>query len=155
VTQWIKDGTDIDLGNRKVKLISTPGHTPDSDSLVDTAGKRVFSGDLVDREVWALTEGSDVAQIAASVRRILRLLPKDGLDFEAHREAPWIYSQLEEEATSVEWVARGQIPVKPGCPAGQPMRTYPMGTGHGYYAAGGGGYLEASGLQGGPARDTL
>jgi len=127
VAQWIKDGTEIDLGNRKVLLISTPGHTPDSVSIIDTAGKRAFSGDLVGTDVWALTEGSDVAQIATSVRHLLNLLPKDGLDFEAHREAPWRYHDLEDEASGVESVVRGQILVKAGCVGGQPMLTFPIG----------------------------
>jgi glyoxylase-like metal-dependent hydrolase (beta-lactamase superfamily II) len=127
VTQWIKDGTSIDLGGRSVTLLSTPGHTPDSVSLIDVERKRAFSGDLVMREAWALTEGADVAQMAASVRRILRLLPKDGLDFEGHREAPWLYSLLEEEAAAAEAVASGRVPTQAGCLAGQPMRVYPMG----------------------------
>jgi glyoxylase-like metal-dependent hydrolase (beta-lactamase superfamily II) len=127
VTDWIKDGTDIDLGIRKVMLISTPGHTPDSVSIIDVAGKRVFTGDLVDKDVWALTEGANVAQIAASVRRVLQFLPKDGLDHEAHRETPWHYKDLEEEAAAVESVARGQVPMKLGCLGGQRMRTYPAG----------------------------
>ncbi len=127
VTDWIKDGTDNDLGIRKVTQISTTGHTPDSVSIIDVVGKRVFTGDLVDRAVWALTEGASVAQIAASVRRVLQFLPKEGLDYEAHREAPWHYKDLEEEAAAVESVARGQAPMKPGCLAGQRMRTYPVG----------------------------
>ncbi len=127
VTKWIKDGTVIDLGGRPVTVLSTPGHTPDSVSIVDPGRKRVFSGDLVDKDVWALTQGADLAQIAASVRRLLQVLPKDGSDYEAHREPPWHYRDLEEEAAGVESVVRGDIPVKRGCLGGQPMRTYAVG----------------------------
>jgi glyoxylase-like metal-dependent hydrolase (beta-lactamase superfamily II) len=119
VTQWIKDGTAIDLGNRKVTLISTPGHTPDSVSIVDKARKRVFSGDLVNQMgIWALTESSSLSQLAASVRRILRLLPKDGLDFEAHSEVPRHHGELEQVASGVEAIVRGKMPVKLGCLGG-------------------------------------
>src|SRR5450432_3106222 len=35
ITDWIHDGSKIDLGGRVLQVISTPGHTPDSISLCD------------------------------------------------------------------------------------------------------------------------
>src|ERR1700761_2413236 len=45
VSEWIKPGESIDLGGRKLRVLSTPGHTPSSVSLYDAAGKRLFTGD--------------------------------------------------------------------------------------------------------------
>jgi len=46
VTDWIHDGSKIDLGGRVLQVISTPGHTPDSISLWDAQNKLLFTGDM-------------------------------------------------------------------------------------------------------------
>lgn len=45
ISEWIKPGETIDLGNRKLTLIYTPGHTDNSVSLHDEASKTMFTGD--------------------------------------------------------------------------------------------------------------
>jgi len=39
ITDWIRDGSNIDLGGRVLRVIATPGHTPDSISLWDAENK--------------------------------------------------------------------------------------------------------------------
>jgi glyoxylase-like metal-dependent hydrolase (beta-lactamase superfamily II) len=46
ITNWIHDGSKIDLGGRVLEVISTPGHTPDSISLWDAQNKLLFTGDM-------------------------------------------------------------------------------------------------------------
>src|SRR5258708_34177570 len=46
ITDWIHDGSKIDLGGRVLQVISTPGHTPDSISLWDAQNKLLFTGDM-------------------------------------------------------------------------------------------------------------
>ena len=46
ITNWIHDGSKIDLGGRVLQVISTPGHTPDSISLWDAQNKLLFTGDM-------------------------------------------------------------------------------------------------------------
>jgi len=46
ITNWIHDGSKIDLGGRILQVISTPGHTPDSISLWDAQNKLLFTGDM-------------------------------------------------------------------------------------------------------------
>lgn len=43
----IDEGFIFDLGNRKLKVISNPGHTPGSISLLDEKNRFLFSGDSV------------------------------------------------------------------------------------------------------------
>ncbi|CAF0838321.1 unnamed protein product [Adineta steineri] len=46
ITKYISDGDTIDLGNeRKIIVIFTPGHTPDSISLLDIQERLLFVGD--------------------------------------------------------------------------------------------------------------
>lgn len=50
----IKPGDVIDLGNRKLEIIGTPGHTEDSISLLDDVSGSLFVGDLAyDGEIYA------------------------------------------------------------------------------------------------------
>lgn len=47
VAEWIEPGSMIDLGGRKLRLLLTPGHTPQSVALYDAAAKRLFTGDFI------------------------------------------------------------------------------------------------------------
>jgi glyoxylase-like metal-dependent hydrolase (beta-lactamase superfamily II) len=45
ITQFIKDNEVIDLGNRKLQILLTPGHTPNSLCLLDPSNRILFTGD--------------------------------------------------------------------------------------------------------------
>jgi glyoxylase-like metal-dependent hydrolase (beta-lactamase superfamily II) len=125
---WIKDGGIIDLGGRKIRIISTPGHTPDSISLIDAGGSHVFTGDLVNRIVTLDdVPGSDVKASAASLHRLLTYMPAGGVAYEAHAEAPITRSELQELATGVDQIAAGTANSKPMCLGGISMRRFDVG----------------------------
>ena len=91
----LHDGQEIDLGNTKVKVLHTPGHTPESVSLVVTDLRRgtepwfVLTGDTmfvgaVGRPDLPGQARENAAQIYDSIHRKLLTLP-DGLEvFPAH-----------------------------------------------------------------------
>jgi len=45
MARFVKDEEIIDLGNRKLQVLHTPGHTPDSLSLLDRASRILLTGD--------------------------------------------------------------------------------------------------------------
>lgn len=47
ICQWLSIGTRIDLGGRVLDLLHTPGHSPDSVSLLDRNGNMLFAADFV------------------------------------------------------------------------------------------------------------
>lgn len=47
VQQWIAIGSDIDLGGRCLKLLHTPGHSPDSVSLLEAGANCLYSADFI------------------------------------------------------------------------------------------------------------
>lgn len=91
----LHDGQEIDLGNTKVKILHTPGHTPESMALVVTDLRRgtepwfVLTGDTlfvgaVGRPDLPGHARENAAQIYDSIHRKLLTLP-DGLEvFPAH-----------------------------------------------------------------------
>jgi glyoxylase-like metal-dependent hydrolase (beta-lactamase superfamily II) len=129
VRGWIKDGQTIDLGGRSARLLSTPGHTPDSVSLVDGDGSRMFIGDLVNRVVsLCAVPGSDIKAMAASLHRLLGFGQANGVAYEAHAEAPLARTELEQLARGIADIAAGrQTDSRPICLAGTPMRRFMIG----------------------------
>lgn len=70
-TETLSDGDIIDLGDRAVTVLHTPGHTPDSICLLDEDARLLFSGDTIDTgPMYAHLPGSDLATYAATARRL-------------------------------------------------------------------------------------
>jgi glyoxylase-like metal-dependent hydrolase (beta-lactamase superfamily II) len=126
---WIRDGRTIDLGGRTVLLVSTPGHTPDSVSVLDQGGMRLFTGDLVNRVVSLYAvPGSDAAAAAASLRHLLQIAPAGSLAYEAHAEAPLSWSELQQLAAGIADIAAGRLTTSTVvCLGPTPMRRYTVG----------------------------
>jgi len=47
ITKLLPVGEEIDLGNRKIRILHTPGHTDESISMIDSENAYIFTGDLV------------------------------------------------------------------------------------------------------------
>ncbi|MEO7104375.1 MAG: MBL fold metallo-hydrolase [Gemmatimonadaceae bacterium] len=98
VTKWIKPGGTIDLGNRTLTVLSTPGHTPSSAALYDSATHRVFIGDYIyPTTLYAFLPGASRSAYQATARRLIRTLPSDAIFWTAHCcragegiSAPWL-----------------------------------------------------------------
>lgn len=51
----LKDGDEIDLGDKKLIVKDFPGHTPGSVTLLDPALKFIYAGDASDMDIWMFT----------------------------------------------------------------------------------------------------
>lgn len=73
VTGTLQDGQVLDLGQRTLEVLETPGHTRGSVCLLDKNGGYLFSGDTVcDNEVLVYFEDSaTVEDLQASDRKLL------------------------------------------------------------------------------------
>ncbi len=129
VAGWIKDGQTIDLGGRTVTLYSTPGHTPDSVSILDDGGRRLFTGDIINRDVTLLNvPGSDVRAEAHSLHRLLAVAPDARVAYEAHKEAPLTRAELEQLAAGVDAIAAGTAHWKLACGGGVSLKRFDVGS---------------------------
>lgn len=98
VAEWIKPGATIDLGGRTLRLLSTPGHTPQSVSLHDPQGRRLFTGDFIyPTMLYAFLPGADLGVYRRTADRLLLDLPPDTRLWAAHccrrnegYSAPWL-----------------------------------------------------------------
>jgi glyoxylase-like metal-dependent hydrolase (beta-lactamase superfamily II) len=70
-TSWLREGDELDLGDRVLRVAHTPGHTPDSICLLDERSRIIFSGDTIDTgPLYAQFADSSVEDFAASARRL-------------------------------------------------------------------------------------
>ena len=70
----VSEGESIDLGGRALKVIHTPGHSPDSICLLDAAAGILFAGDTINTgPIYAHLPDSDLDQFTESATR-LRML---------------------------------------------------------------------------------
>jgi glyoxylase-like metal-dependent hydrolase (beta-lactamase superfamily II) len=73
-SRLLTDGDTIDLGNRSLQVIHTPGHSGDSICLLDDKSGVLFGGDTINTgPIYAQFHDSDVATFAASTARLARL----------------------------------------------------------------------------------
>ncbi|SDB84546.1 Glyoxylase, beta-lactamase superfamily II [Sanguibacter gelidistatuariae] len=73
-TLALHDGARIDLGDRTLRVVHTPGHSPDSLVLVDERSGTLLAGDTVIAAAsWLHNDGSDLAAFAASTAHLAGL----------------------------------------------------------------------------------
>ena len=85
VKRWIPPGADLDLGGRRLTLLSTPGHTPESIVLLDAEANRLFAGDFIyPADVYAFFPGANLHDYAASADRISRMLNQSSSVYSGH-----------------------------------------------------------------------
>jgi glyoxylase-like metal-dependent hydrolase (beta-lactamase superfamily II) len=74
VTRALADGDVIDLGDRALRVLHAPGHTPGSIVLLDQDLRWLYSGDvLYDGTLLDEMAGADIPAYVESMRRLLDL----------------------------------------------------------------------------------
>ena len=69
----LDDGDEIDLGDRVLRVLHTPGHTIDSICLLDEKKRLLFSGDTVDTgPIYAHLASADIDGFADTAHRLAR-----------------------------------------------------------------------------------
>jgi glyoxylase-like metal-dependent hydrolase (beta-lactamase superfamily II) len=85
IARYIHDGEQLDLDGRTIEIIATPGHTPDSISLIDRAHGLLFTGDTYyPAPIWLFRPETDLDAYAKSIRRLAALAPQVKIVLGAH-----------------------------------------------------------------------
>lgn len=73
----LKDGDWIDLGNRRIQVIHTPGHSPGHMCFYEEERSTLYTGDLVyEGKLYANYPSTDPQAFLASLKKISELQPK-------------------------------------------------------------------------------
>jgi glyoxylase-like metal-dependent hydrolase (beta-lactamase superfamily II) len=115
ISHFIHDGFTVNLGGRKLEVLSTPGHTPDSIALLDRGNGLLFTGDTYyPAPIWLFRPETDLDGYVNSVKRLAALAPELKLVLGAHNIPVAEPSVLSRLVTAIQAVRSGQGTVKPG-----------------------------------------
>ena len=87
VMDWIKHNDILDVGDRKIQCINTPGHSPECITLLDHQRKYVFTGDFIYKHLGGIVvflPGSDYEKYIESIDNLVTLTGDDYRFFGAH-----------------------------------------------------------------------
>ncbi len=107
VTQWMKEGDKIDLGGKEFEVIHTPGHTPDSVSLLERKERLLFTGDIFYlAPIYIYASGTSLDEFIGSFRKMV------AADYDyampAHNETMVDKDVVEEVLTTAEAIKDGK-----------------------------------------------
>jgi len=89
VDEWLTPNESIDLGDRELRVLYTPGHTDDSISLLDSTNGYLFSGDfLYSGPLFAFLPNSGMGDYLQGVETVLEAATLHSRIFGAHRSGP-------------------------------------------------------------------
>lgn len=110
ITAYIHDGEKFDLGGRTIEVITTPGHTPDSISLIDRANGLLFTGDTYyPAPIWLFRPETDIDAYARSIRRLAALERQVKLVLGAHNVPVAPPSVLPQLVAAFDKVRSGKV----------------------------------------------
>ena len=109
--RWLHDGDIINLGGRSLRVIATPGHSPDSICLFDAHDGLLFTGDTYyPGPIYVFGPGSDPVAYQHSIDRLAALVPQVRLVLGGHNVPIAPPSILPELAREYAEVLAGKIP---------------------------------------------
>lgn len=110
ITRWLHDGGKIDLGGRVLQVIATPGHTPDSISLLDTGNGLLFTGDTYyPGPIFLYRPETDLDAYVASLKKLAAMAPRLQLLLPAHNVPVATPSDLARALAAIEAVRSGKV----------------------------------------------
>ena len=103
----------IDLGDREIEIVSTPGHTPGSVSFVDREGKVAFVGDFINPwDTWlGLEESLEVKEFLNSLKQFKKVIQDNDIKkiYSGHNLIPMTPQIIEDYIIFCEKIIRGEI----------------------------------------------
>src|SRR2546430_16823977 len=111
ISHSIHDGFKINLGDRTLEILSTPGHTPDAISLLDRNNGLLFTGDTYyPAPIWLFRPETDLDAYVASVTRLAALASQLKTVLGAHNIPVADPSVLPSLVAAFESVRAGKVP---------------------------------------------
>jgi glyoxylase-like metal-dependent hydrolase (beta-lactamase superfamily II) len=112
IDEVVSEGYVIDLGTRKLKVISIPGHTPDAIGLLDEQNGLLWTGDTFYKgPIWLFATETDLAAYKKSIARLATLAPSVRYVLPAHNSPiaePHLLVELNKALDGIErGVAKG------------------------------------------------
>lgn len=93
-TGLVEDGMIVDLGNRSIEVIHSPGHSPDSICLLDKKNKLLFCGDFFySGPLYAFEEDVNIQGYISSLDKLIKRIEEFDFLCPSHNE-PMVKSDV-------------------------------------------------------------
>jgi glyoxylase-like metal-dependent hydrolase (beta-lactamase superfamily II) len=110
IAHWLHDGDRIELGGRTLKVIGTPGHTPDAIALLDEKNGLLFTGDsFYLGPIYLYRPETDLDAYVASMQKLAAMAPHLQLLLPAHNTPVADPSYLPRVVAAMQQVRRGEV----------------------------------------------
>jgi glyoxylase-like metal-dependent hydrolase (beta-lactamase superfamily II) len=110
IAHWLHDGDVIDLGGRTLKVIATPGHTPDEIALLDEKNGLLFTGDsFYLGPIYLYRPETDLDAYVLSMQKLAALTPHLQLLLPSHNVPVADPSYLPKVVRAIQQVRRGEV----------------------------------------------
>jgi glyoxylase-like metal-dependent hydrolase (beta-lactamase superfamily II) len=110
ISHWLHDGDKIDLGGRTLKVIGTPGHTPDAIALLDEKNGLLFTGDTFYLgPIYLYRPETDLDAYVASMQKLAAMAPQLQLLLPSHNTPVADPSYLPRVVEGMQKVRRGEV----------------------------------------------
>lgn len=123
VREWLAIGDEIDLGGRVLTIAHTPGHSPDSISLIEAGGRRIFAADFIyPGDLYAQVPGASLPEYLQTCEALTKVLDPRVQIYCAHgnkleeqdHSAPLLaYDDLEDLMSGLNTIEQGLSSGKP------------------------------------------
>jgi glyoxylase-like metal-dependent hydrolase (beta-lactamase superfamily II) len=110
ITHWLHDGDKIDLGGRTLKVIGTPGHTPDAIALLDERNGLLFTGDsFYLGPIYLYRPETDMDAYVVSMQKLAALALRIQLLLPAHNTPVADPEYLPKVVVAIKQVRSGEV----------------------------------------------
>src|SRR6266852_4374661 len=110
IAHWLHDGDKIDLGGRTLKVIGTPGHTPDAIALLDEKNRLLFTGDsFYLGPIYLYRPETDLDAYVVSMQKLAALTSRIQLLLPAHNTPVADPGYLPKVVTAIQQVQHGEV----------------------------------------------
>ena len=107
----VRDGDEIDLGNRKLVIYHIPGHTPGSVAVLDRAGRFLISGDPIQRngDIFMYSHGRDLNAYIKGMEHLKEHLSEFDEIWPSHADLPLTPDYIETIEQSAKDILSGKL----------------------------------------------
>ena len=125
----VEDGEIIDLGNRPLKILLIPGHTPGSIAILDMNSRVLYSGDSVqDGTIYMFGPMRNMFALINSLKKLQGFKSEFDTIYPCHGSFPVSADQIDAVLEGAHKVLGGECPYEEVELYGQTVRQYDAGT---------------------------
>lgn len=125
------DNDEIDLGNRKLKIIEMPGHTPGSIAVLDVDNRRIFSGDPIqDGRIFMFGPNREMNAYRHSLDRLETISDSFDKIYPSHGSYPLSPDFIPELKQKAQEIIDGEQKGQPAEMFGTPIIDYDVEIAH-------------------------